>query len=337
MEWLRRTRPGPGPSLASGFGLAICSLLAVGCGNKAGVPSQTAGGGGGGSGGLGDGTGGLGTGGAETGGSLGVGTGGLAQGAGGLGTGGVETGGSLGVGTGGLGTGGSLGLDAGGLGTGGVAQGTGGGVGGSTAEVAGGASGGLGTALDAGEDGITCSLGADPADCRLCQSDIPASCERPCPKVDCSIFPPPEECEAVCAGAKCCECRHLMGNEYSWQQRQQSIECGTECTDLVARWNTLFSDPSLTACTADADCTVVGGGGSCACVSTIAGCGKAANLAAYQASGAAEIDFTFHQDCKDAARACDCGLPSTGCRSGQCVITGYFGCGIGIDAGRPSG
>jgi hypothetical protein len=218
-----------------------------------------------------------------------------------------------------------------------VSQGSGGSLGIGTGGVVGGAGGNLGTALDGGQDGIVCSLGVDPVDCQLCQGDIPASCERPCPKVDCSVYPPPAECEAVCAGASCCECQRSFGNEYFWRAPLTPIKCGTACTDMITRWTTLLSAPAITACTVDADCVVVGGGGSCDCVATLSGCGKAVNSAGYQVSGAADIVGPFQRDCKNATRACDCGMPSAGCRSGQCVITGYRGCGIGIDAGPPRG
>jgi hypothetical protein len=319
-------------SLAGGLGLAVCALLAVSCGSKSNGRGQATGGAGGG----------LATGGAARGTGGGLATGGAAQGTGGsLGTGGAAqgTGGSLGTGGAAQGTGGSPGTGGSlGAGTGGLAGGTSGspglGTGGGSALSTG---GNQGPGLDSGIDAIACSPGVDPADCQLCQRDLPASCERACPKVDCSVYPPPAECEAVCAGGKCCECRSSVGREYTWQQPQPAITCGTQCDDLVARWKALVSPASLTTCAVDADCVVVGGSGSCNCASAISGCGKAVNRAAYQASGASDLELTFNQSCPNAARVCDCGLPSAGCSSGQCVLTGYRGCSIPPDSGPPRG
>ncbi len=308
---------------ASRLAVAMCSLFAVSCSGKGGGLSGTNGRGAGST---------AGSSVTAANGSSGGDTGGVPQGTGSS-TGG-RTGGALG-GTGGSpdrGTGGAAESTGGSLGngTGGAAQGIGGGIGNGTGGVDLGTAGSIGVGTggmiaDAGPDAIACSRGATLADCQLCQGDVPAICERACPKVDCSVYPPPAECEPICAGGTCCECQPSLGNEYSWRTPQVSIQCGTSCTDVVSKWNALVSQPSLTACTVDSDCAAVGGTGSCSCVRSLSGCGKAVNLAAYQATDGPAIESAFQQGCENTLATCDCGPAYVGCRAGQCVVTGY-GC-----------
>jgi hypothetical protein len=243
-------------------------------------------------------------------------------------------------GSGGAGTGGTVATSGagGGVGTGGLALGTGGSAVVDAAGTAASVDVGPSPGIDTGSDAPSCSPGVDPLDCQLCQGDLPAWCGRACPKVDCSVYPPPAECAAVCAGASCCSCQRSFGNEYFWRAAA-APKCGTVCTDLVAKWNAAIAGPAFTACTADSDCVAVGGGGSCQCVASLSGCGKAVNRTAYQSSGAGAIALEFFPTCDatPSTWACDCGLPIVGCKSGQCVITGYVGCSIGIDAGLPFG
>jgi hypothetical protein len=297
---------------ASGFAVAMCAFLAVSCSDKAGGSSGTGG------------RGAAGSVDAKNGGGGGA-TSGVTQGTGG---------GTVLGGTGGAaqGTGGAIGN-----GTGGVARGSAGSLGVGTGGAAGGASGTGGMIADAGSDAIACSRGATLADCQLCQADVPASCERACPKVDCSVYPPPAECEPICAGGTCCECQRSFGNEYFWRSPQVPIKCGTSCTDMLSRWKTVVSQPSLTVCTVDSDCAAVGGAGTCGCAPSLSGCGKAVNRAAYQASDGPTIESTFRQSCTNPFLICDCGPAYVGCSAGQCVITG-LGCCMGcFDAGRSGG
>ena len=264
-----------------------------------------------------------------------AGLGGIRWGAsGGGGTAAVGNGGAAVVGgIGGGGTGGGV-AGAGATGTAGVG---GTGMGGSSG------SGGMAT-IDGGEPAGLCLPGATQSDCELCGTYLSSTCGQACPKVDCSVYPVPAECAAVCSGAPCCECQRSLGDEYFWRTPQVPLRCGTVCSDIVSKWTGTMADPSLTACTTASDCTVVGGPGSyCNCGRSLSGCGRGANAAAYRASPAATLEIQYRSSCTQGFDACDCGPAVLECASGTCRVTGWGCCncrgdaGTGADAPQASG
>jgi hypothetical protein len=106
----------------------------------------------------------------------------------------------------------------------------------------------------------------------------------------------------------------------------QAPDGGASCVEMGARWAAVVSTATVTACTVDDDCIVVGGTDSCGCAASLGGCGKAVNRAAYDASEARAIEVPFSRDCKQAFGTCDCGHLSAGCRSAKCVITSHGCC-----------
>jgi hypothetical protein len=184
----------------------------------------------------------------------------------------------------------------------------------------------------------TCLPGASDSDCQLCGPTLPSDCTQVCPSVDCSVYPVPSECSGVCSGATCCTCNRLSGDIYYWQLPQLPPQCGSACSDMLARWESYLADPGMVACSSASDCTVVGGQPSmdfCNCHTAIGYCGKAANAATYHASPAANLETEFASTCTGHA-ACDCGPGYATCTNGKCTIAG-FGCcfGCGTDAGLP--
>jgi hypothetical protein len=188
---------------------------------------------------------------------------------------------------------------------------------------------------DAGDDGSlggigpgTCLAGATELDCQRCGA--PGSgCERACPSVDCSVYPPAPECTSLCGKDTCCACTPSFGNEYLWLRPQSAIVCGTPCSDMYARWQASMAEPAMKACTSPADCTLVGGQPSldpCNGHSTVGGCGVPANAAAYQGSPAAALEIQYFNQCPRATMAFDCGLGSATCLQGRCVVYGFACC-----------
>jgi hypothetical protein len=182
-----------------------------------------------------------------------------------------------------------------------------------------------------------CPPGATAEDCQLCAYGG-ETCKRACPKVDCSVFPPPAECAPFCGSADCCECRREIGNEYWWRPPQRPITCGTSCTGARAAWAALMRDPRMIACKVDQDCAQAGGPSppSCDCRPAIGGaCFQAVNASAYQSLGAAAIEQQYLASCSDAPRICDCAPGVPGCVNGACVTKQLFCCNCPADAGAP--
>jgi len=252
------------------------------------------------------------------------------SGAGGSGTGGIDLGGSIasggasGTGTGGVDSGGSSASGGtSGIATGGIDSGGSGGDGGTSTP-------------DGGEATGSCLPGATQSDCQLCGPDLSGTCQRACPTVDCSVYPVPAECAAVCSGATCCECQLSFGNEHFWRSPQVPPQCGTACSDIVSKWTGYMADPGLTACTIASDCIVVGSTPSyCDCGKSVAGCGRAANATAYSASPAATLETQYRGSCTQGFDACDCGPGYPDCVNGTCTLT-RWGCCMCLpaDAGR---
>jgi hypothetical protein len=290
-------------------GSALCAwaLGAASCSSSRGIRLSGAGGSGTG----GSATGGIGSGGIGTGETI------ASGGTGGIVTGGIASGGSSA--SGGTGDTATGGIGSGGIGTGETiaSGGTGGIVTGGAGS--GGSSGSGGTSTP---DGGSCPPGATAADCQLCGPDLSGTCQRACPKVDCSVYPVPAECAAVCAGATCCECQLSFGNEYFWRSPLGPPQCGTACSDIVSKWTGYMADSSLTACTIASDCIVVGGPSSSlgGCGSSMGGCGRGANAAAYRASPAATLESQFRSSCKQGFNACDCGGSFPECVGGTCTV-----------------
>jgi len=181
----------------------------------------------------------------------------------------------------------------------------------------------------------TCLEGASESDCQLCGATLPSECSQVCPAVDCSTYPPPAACAPLCAGAACCTCERVAGDIYDWQTPQVAPQCGTNCTDMLARWNSYLTAPAMSACHQASDCIVVGGQPSldpCNGHSAIGYCGVAANAAAYQASPAAGLETAFAATCRDHV-AFDCGPGYATCTSGKCVIEGWACCMCQPDGG----
>jgi hypothetical protein len=210
---------------------------------------------------------------------------------------------------------------SGGIATGGIGMGGSGGTGGTST-------------TDAGEPSGSCLPGATQSDCQLCGPDLSSTCQRACPKVDCSVYPVPAGCAAVCSGATCCECQRSFGNEYFWRSPLLPIACGTACSGMVSTWTGYLADPGLTACTTATDCIVVGGPSYCDCGPSLGGCGRAVNAAAYRASPAATLESQFRSSCSQGFNACDCGPGFPDCVDGTCTVTRWGCCMCAPDAGR---
>jgi len=179
---------------------------------------------------------------------------------------------------------------------------------------------------DSGEPTGSCLPGATQSDCQLCGPDLSGTCQRACPKVDCSVYPVPAACAEVCAGATCCECQPSFGNEYFWREPQVPPQCGTACSDMVSKWTGYLADPGLTACTIASDCIVVGGPHGCECGRSLSGCGRAANATAYRASPAATLETQYRGSCTQGFDACDCGPGYPDCVNGTCTVTSWGCC-----------
>jgi hypothetical protein len=179
-----------------------------------------------------------------------------------------------------------------------------------------------------------CPPGATDEDCQLCQYGG-ETCQRACPKVDCSPFPVPAACASFCGKNDCCECRRReIGNEYWWRPPDHPIACGTFCSGARAAWQELMRDPRMKACQVDQDCSQAGGPNppSCDCRPAIGGCFQAVNSAAYQSLGAAALEQQYLASCPD-QRICDCAPGLPGCVNGTCEMKQMFCC-LCPDAGR---
>jgi hypothetical protein len=233
----------------------------------------------------------------------------------------------------GIGLSGAGGSDTGGMGMGGTTRvGATGGMGAGGSGTGGSAAGGMGAGGTIGSggtlatDGGSCLPGATQSDCDLCGSNVPSACEVACPTVDCSVYPVPAACAAVCSGATCCECQMSFGNEYFWRQSLGPPQCGTACSDMVSKWTGYMADPALTACATASDCVVVGSTPTyCDCGKSVGGCGRAANAAAYRASPAATLEIQYRSSCTQGFDACDCGPGYLDCVNGTCTVT-RWGC-----------
>jgi hypothetical protein len=176
-------------------------------------------------------------------------------------------------------------------------------------------------------DQIACPVGASDRDCQLCGAALPSSCQQVCPSVDCSVYPVPAACTAVCTGATCCTCTPVAGDIYYWRVPQLQPQCGSACTDMISRWQGYLADPAMVACTTATDCIVVGGQPSwdpCNGTSSIGYCGASANAMAYRGSTAASLETEFAASCKGHI-GFDCGPGSPECISGKCVLQ-HWGC-----------
>jgi len=178
-----------------------------------------------------------------------------------------------------------------------------------------------------------CPVGATLEECQRCFD--PTSCKRVCPRVDCSVYPPPPECAPVCAGEECCTCQVSFGTEYTWQPPTPPPHCGTACSGLRSAWQALMKDPRMKVCTTDADCAQAGGPSppSCDCRPAIGGCFEAVNGAAYQSLGAAALERQYLASCEKESRTCDCAPGVPGCQNGACVMKQMFCCLCPPDAG----
>jgi hypothetical protein len=167
----------------------------------------------------------------------------------------------------------------------------------------------------------TCVPGATANDCAVCGPFTGSACTTACPKVDCSVYPPPLECEPLCASPTCCDCNRGFG-EYRWLAGNIR-GCGTVCRGDKDRWQSLLaSKPALTACTTDTDCALVAypsGGGA---PSVSSGCGRAVNAGAYAGSEAAQVEQHYIQVC-GGERIFDCAPGRPTCSGGRCGLTPY--------------
>ena len=192
------------------------------------------------------------------------------------------------------------------------------------------ADGAADTSVDLGApDRMTCPAGASESDCQRCGPTLPSGCKQVCPSVDCSVYPVPAECAAVCSGSTCCACAH------SWQLPQVPVQCGNACSDMVSRWQSYLADPAMVACATASDCVTVGGQpfmDPCNGYSTIGYCGVAANAAVYRASPAAGLETDFSLNCKDHI-GFDCGPGFPECIAGKCVLQHWGCCMCHPDAG----
>jgi hypothetical protein len=176
----------------------------------------------------------------------------------------------------------------------------------------------------------TCLPGASDSDCQLCGPILPSDCSQVCPAVDCSNYPVPAECTAICGGATCCTCNRVANDIYYWQPPQLPPQCGSSCTDMLSRWDSTLQDPALVTCASPSDCTVVGGPpitDPCNGHSTIGACGVAVNAVAYLASPAASLESRFVTASCPNHMAYDCGPGHATCSDGKCVIAGFGCCG----------
>jgi hypothetical protein len=92
-----------------------------------------------------------------------------------------------------------------------------------------------------------------------------------------------------------------------------------ECAALRSEWQALVAGLDG-SCATDADCAWVGAAHSCECQPTIGEwCGTSVNHAAYDASGAGELEQEFEARCRDLPTGiCDCGQFAARCVAGTC-------------------
>ena len=199
------------------------------------------------------------------------------------------------------------------------------GASGTDADTAGGTDADAAGGTGADTAGGTCLPGATKEDCTLCTFGV-ESCDRACPKVDCTVVPTPAACLPLCGTDSCCACT-AEGPEYWWRRPVFPITCQPPqqaCDDLRTRWNAIVARADIRQCATSADCVAVSASLSCdGAILIDQGVGTVVNGAAYATTEGPSLERTFGEQ-RCGGVIFDAAPPIATCTAGVCQAIPRF-------------